>query len=44
MERARLETDHIELGIVMMSDWGMPKVFTAPIAHYEYPDQPELSP
>jgi len=39
-ERARLETDHIELGIVMMSDWGMPKIFTGPITHYEYPDKP----
>jgi HD-like signal output (HDOD) protein len=34
-ERAHLETDHTELGIVMMADWGMPKVFTVPLAHYE---------
>lgn len=39
-ERTRLETDHIELGIVMMSDWGLPKVFTGPLAHYEDPDHP----
>lgn len=39
-ERARLETDHIELGIIMMTDWGMPKVFTGPFAHYEDPDHP----
>jgi len=39
-ERTRLETDHIELGIVMMSDWGVPKVFTGPLAHYEDPDHP----
>jgi diguanylate cyclase (GGDEF)-like protein len=39
-ERARLETDHIELGIVMICDWGMPKAFTGPITHYEYPDNP----
>lgn len=39
-ERACLETDHIELGTVMMSDWGMPKVFTGPLAHYEDPDHP----
>lgn len=39
-ERACLETDHIELGIVMMSDWGMPRVFTGPLAHYEDPDHP----
>ncbi len=37
-ERARLETDHIELGIVLMTDWGMPKVFTVPLAHYEDPE------
>jgi len=34
-ERAHLETDHTELGVVMMTDWGMPKVFTVPLAHYE---------
>lgn len=34
-ERARLETDHTELGIVLMTDWGMPTVFTVPLAHYE---------
>ena len=39
-ERACLETDHIELGIVMMSDWGLPKVFTGPLAQYEDPDHP----
>ncbi|MDP1927646.1 MAG: diguanylate cyclase [Thiobacillus sp.] len=37
LERARLETDHTELGIVMMADWGLPKVFTEPLAHYEDP-------
>jgi diguanylate cyclase (GGDEF)-like protein len=41
-ERACLETDHSELGIVMMSDWGMPKVFTEPLAHYEDPEQPSF--
>jgi len=39
-ERVRLETDHVELGVVMMSDWGLPKVFTGPLAHYEDPDHP----
>jgi diguanylate cyclase (GGDEF)-like protein len=39
-ERVRLETDHVELGIVMMTDWGLPKVFTGPLAHYEDPDHP----
>ena len=39
-ERACLETDHIEMGIVMMGDWGMPKVFTGPLTHYEDPDHP----
>lgn len=37
-ERARLATDHVELGIVMMVDWGLPKVFTDPLTHYENPD------
>ncbi len=35
LERAQLETDHSELGIVMMADWGMPRIFTEPLAHYE---------
>ncbi len=39
-ERTRLETDHIEMGIVMMADWGLPKPFTEPLAHYEEPDHP----
>ncbi len=39
-ERARLETDHIEMGIAMLADWGMPKVFTGPLSHYEAPDHP----
>lgn len=37
LERAQLETDHSELGIVMMADWGMPRIFTEPLAHYENP-------
>jgi two-component system cell cycle response regulator len=39
-ERAHLETDHTEMGIVMMTDWGMPKVFTVPLAHYEDTEHP----
>ena len=39
-ERVRLETDHGELGIIMMADWGIPKVFTGPLAHYEDPNHP----
>ena len=34
-ERIHLETDHTELGSVLMSDWGIPKAFTGPIAQYE---------
>lgn len=37
-ERAQLETDHIELGATMMSDWGIPSVFTQPLALYEGPN------
>lgn len=37
LERTQLEIDHSELGIVMMSDWGMPNIFTEPLAHYEEP-------
>lgn len=38
-ERTHLETDHIELGAAMMGKWGVPKVFTQPLALYENPDQ-----
>lgn len=39
-ERARLETDHIELGMVMMCDWGMPSILVGPLTHYEDPGRP----
>ncbi|MHB1085667.1 MAG: sensor domain-containing diguanylate cyclase [Thiobacillus sp.] len=39
-ERAHLETDHGELGIALMSDWGIPGVFTAPLAQYEGTNAP----
>ncbi len=42
-ERARLETDHTELGIVMMTDWGMPKVFIGALTQYEYPEHSNLA-
>ena len=42
-ERALLETDHIEMGIVMLSDWGMPRVFTGPLSRYKDPDQPNFA-
>ena len=35
IERKLLETDHTELGIAMLGDWGIPKSFTEPLAHYE---------
>ncbi|MDT8398466.1 MAG: diguanylate cyclase [Pseudomonadales bacterium] len=37
-EHEQLETDHIELGMEMLADWGMPKVFIDPMACYEDPD------
>jgi len=40
LERSRLETDHVEMGAVMMADWGMPRTFTEPLTHYEEPDHP----
>ncbi|OYX28055.1 MAG: diguanylate cyclase response regulator [Hydrogenophilales bacterium 32-62-9] len=44
LERAKLETDHTELGIVMMGDWGLPKVFTDPLAFYETPQNANFTP
>ncbi|MCA1979423.1 MAG: diguanylate cyclase [Thiobacillus sp.] len=40
-ERAALETDHTELGIAMLTDWGIPKPFTEPLSHYEDAVLPE---
>lgn len=37
-ERVHLETDHLELGTAMMTDWGIPAVYTEPVARYENPD------
>lgn len=39
-ERVCLETDHIEIGRVMMCDWGMPAILVGPLTHYEDPDCP----
>lgn len=39
-ERAHLETDHNELGIVLMTEWGIPQTFTGPLTHYEDPTHP----
>ncbi len=39
-ERSRLETDHVEMGTVLMTDWGMPRTFTEPLIHYEEADHP----
>ncbi|MBT9589953.1 MAG: diguanylate cyclase [Thiobacillus sp.] len=36
-ERIHLETDHTELGNVLMGNWGIPRAFTSPIAQYETP-------
>lgn len=40
LERAALETDHTELGSVMLTEWGIPKPFTEPLAHYEDAEPP----
>ena len=36
-EVLHLETDHTKLGSAMMTDWGIPGVYTKPIALYEGP-------
>ncbi len=38
LEATHLETDHIELGSTMLADWGVPGVFTQPMALYEGPN------
>ena len=35
-ERAHLETDHTELGAILLSDWGLPRAFVGPLGQYEY--------
>ncbi|MFO7541670.1 MAG: diguanylate cyclase [Thiobacillus sp.] len=42
LERAHLETDHNELGIVLMTEWGIPQTFTAPLMHYENRQHPSF--
>ena len=42
LERSHLETDHKEMGIVLLTDWGMPRFFTGPVAQYEDPDADPL--
>lgn len=39
-EHTHLAIDHIELGVAMVADWGLPKVFTGPLAHYEDDEPP----
>lgn len=39
-ERIHLETDHTELGNVLMNDWGIPKFFTHPVSQYENTNLP----
>ena len=36
LERTHLETDHTELGSILLSDWGLPRAFIGPLSHYEY--------
>ena len=36
LERTHLETDHTELGGILLSDWGLPRAFIGPLAQYEY--------
>ena len=39
-EAIYLEIDHTELGSTMLADWGIPGVFTKPMALYEGPNHP----
>ncbi len=41
-ERTHLETDHTELGSVLLGDWGIPKAFIRPIAQYEDAGLPQF--
>ncbi|MDR1462488.1 MAG: diguanylate cyclase, partial [Azoarcus sp.] len=36
-ERQVLAMTHAELGVAMMTDWGIPAVFTEPVHYYEHP-------
>jgi diguanylate cyclase (GGDEF)-like protein len=37
LERRRFATDHNELTVALMSEWGMPKVLVEPVLHHEHP-------
>ena len=41
-ERTHLETDHTELGSVLLGDWGVPKTFIGPITQYEDTGLPQF--
>lgn len=38
LEHERLETDHIELGVILMGDWGIPKPFTEAVRYHDDPE------
>ncbi|MDR1063984.1 MAG: diguanylate cyclase [Azoarcus sp.] len=38
-ERQLLAMTHAELGVAMMTDWGIPAVFTGPVRYYEHPGE-----
>ena len=39
-EHEYLETNHKELGVVLLNDWGIPRPFIVPISQYEEPGHP----
>ncbi len=44
LERERLETDHIELSVILMGDWGLPRPLTEAVRYHDDPDAAGLPP
>lgn len=42
LERQHLETDHLELCELLLTEWGLPKFFIEPVAHYHNPSHTEF--
>lgn len=43
LERQQLETDHTELCELLLADWGLPKFFIEPVAHYHQSEHTEYA-
>ncbi|MEQ1663587.1 MAG: HDOD domain-containing protein [Thiobacillus sp.] len=43
LEQQHLETNHLELCELLLTEWGLPKFFIEPVAHYHNPSHTEFT-